>query len=167
MVAYCRDAEAAVNQLAAEKQDLDRVRADLEQARARADHEAEAARSALAHAETQRAELDGMRDELLKARAEMEQFNVAQRQGAADLERSLRESKDQQVRLEEELQRVRAQAVSSRTLDSRLGQLDQIQAKLRVTERELTDTRAALEAERSRRDRAIALIKPKAAEVRS
>lgn len=156
-----------MNQLAAEKREVDRSRAELEQAHARADAEAEAARNALAHVEAQRGELEAMRTDLLKTRAEMEQFEQAQQQGAADLERSLGEAKAQQLRLEEELRRVRAQAVSSRTLDSRLGQLEQMQAKLRVTERELADTRQALEAERGRRDRAIALIKPKPAEVRS
>lgn len=165
MVAYCRDAETALTQLAAEKQDLDRVRQEVEQGKARAEAEADAARTALALVDAQRRELNAMRDDLVKAREEMTSFQQAQRDGAAALESSLREAKQQQRQLEQELQRVRAQTASSHTLDTRLGQLDQMEARLRTTERELADTRTALETERSRRDRAIALIKPK--EVRS
>jgi chromosome segregation protein len=165
VVAYCRDAEAALNQIEAEKQELDRVRQETQQARARADAEADAAHHALAQIEAQRCELNAMRDDLLKAHEEMAQFQQAQRDGAAALEASLHEARLQQQQLEQELQRVRAQTASTRTLDSRLSQLNEMQARLRTTEGELAETRLALEAERSRRDRAIALIKPK--EVRS
>jgi DNA repair exonuclease SbcCD ATPase subunit len=161
VVAYCREAEAAVNQIAAEKQDIDHLRGDLQEARLRADTEANAARATMAQAEAQRREVSQMRDELLKAHAEIEQFQRIQSTNAETLEQSLIDARQQQIRLEEELQRVRTQATSSRTLESRLGQLDQMEAKLRVTERELADTRHALEDERGRRDRAIALIKPR------
>lgn len=161
VVAYCREAEAAVSQIAAEKQEIDRVRAELHEAQTRADSEAEAARQAMAQADVQRHQLGAMREELLKARAEIEAFQQTQAVNATALETSLRDARQQQLRLEEELQRVRAQAASSRTIDSRLGQVDQIETKLRVAERELAETRRALEDERSRRDRAIALIKPK------
>jgi capsule polysaccharide export protein KpsE/RkpR len=163
VVTYCRDAEAAVSQLAADKQDLDQTRTELEEARARADAEASAARNALAQVDMQRQELGEMRGELIKARAEMEQLNRTQNNSAETLERSLREAKQQQIQLEQELQRVRAQAASSRTIDHRLAQVEQMETKLRLTERELAETRNALESERSRRDRAIALIKPKQA----
>ena len=169
VVAYCREAEAAVSQIAAEKQEIDRVRADLQDAQKRADAQADAARDAMAQADTQRRQLSAMREELLKARSEIDEFQRAQAANATALEASLRDARQQQLRLEDELQRVRAQATSSRTIDSRLGQVEQMEAKLRVTERELADTRRALEDERSRRDRAIALIKPKqnAGEVRA
>ncbi len=161
VVAYCREAEAAVTQIAAEKQDVDRMRTELDSARERAESEAAAARAAMTQLDTQRRELGEMRSELLKARAEIEQFQRSQTENAATLENSLRDAKRQQVRLEEELQRVRTQSISSRNLDSRLGQVEQMEAKLRVTERELAETRRALEDERGRRDRAIALIKPR------
>jgi hypothetical protein len=161
VVVYCRDAEAALNQLAAEKQDLDRTRAEVHEARKRADADAEAARSAMAQVDAQRRELAAMKDELVQARSEIQQFQETQQRGAKALEQSLVDAKQQQRQLEQELQRVRAQAATSRTIDSRLGQLDQMEARLRVTERELADTRQALEQERSRRDRAIALIKPR------
>lgn len=137
------------------------MRTDLEQARARADAEAEAARVTLAQVDAQRRELGAMRDELMKARAEMEQFERTQNQSAETLEHSLREAKQQQTQLEQELLRVCTQSVSSRAIESRLSQIEQMETKLRLTERELADTRLALEAERGRRDRAIALIKPK------
>jgi chromosome segregation ATPase len=161
VVTYCREAEAAVNQLAADKQGLDQMRAELEDARARADAEAAAARTALGQVDAQRRELGEMRGELIKARTEMEQFHHTQNHNAEALERSLREAKQQQIQLEQELQRVRAQAASSRTIDHRLAQVEQMEAKLRLTEHELAETRHDLESERSRRDRAIALIKPK------
>lgn len=161
VVTYCRDAEAAVSQLAADKQNVDAMRVELEQARSRADGEAAAARNALCQVETQRRELGAMRDELMKARADMQQFHRTQNQNAETLERSLQDAKQQQQQLEQELQRVRAQAATSRTIDHRLAQVEQMETKLRSTERELAETRRALESERSRRDRAIALIKPK------
>jgi chromosome segregation ATPase len=163
VVAYCRQAEAAVTQLAAEKQSLDEMRAELEGARARADAQAAAAHKAMSQVDVQRQELNAMHGELMKARSEIEQFQTAQRGAADSLEQSLREAKEQQQQLEQELQRVRTQTVSSRALDHRLAQVEQMETKLRLTERELSDTRQALETERSRRDRAIALIKPKQA----
>jgi chromosome segregation ATPase len=163
VVSYCREAEAAVNQLAADKQDVDQMRAELQDARSRAEAEAAAARHAMGQVEAQRHELGGMRQELIQARAAMEQFQRNQSHSAETLERSLRDAKQQQVELEHELQRVRAQAASARTLDQRLAQIDHMETKLHVTERELAETRRALETERSRRDRAIALIKPKQA----
>jgi chromosome segregation ATPase len=162
VVTYCRDAEAAVAQFAAEKQDLDRTRDELQGAQQRAEQEATAARKAMAQVDAQRRELAEMRTELVKAREEVARFEREQSSHAGLLEQSLRQAKLQQAQLEEELQRVRAQAAATRSIDSRLGQIDQMEAKLRVTERELTETRRALEDERSRRDRAIALIRPKA-----
>ncbi|HVU35290.1 MAG TPA: hypothetical protein VHE61_17775 [Opitutaceae bacterium] len=153
-----------MNEIAADKKDLDRMRMDLEQARVRADAEADAARTALAQLDVQRRELEAMRTELLRARTEMEQFQANQSQNAEALESSLREARKQQTQLEEELQRVRSHSVSPRTLDARLAQLGHMEAKLHATERELADTRQALEEERGRRDRAIALIKPKPVE---
>lgn len=161
VVAYCREAEVAVSQIAAEKHEIDRIRAELQDARERADAEASAARAAMAQAETQRRELGAMRNELLSARAELEAFQSTQAGNVDALETSLRDARIQQARLEQELQRVQAHSASSRSLDARLGQVEQMEAKLRVTERELADTRRALEDERSRRDRAIALIKPR------
>lgn len=161
VVAYCREAEAAVAELAADKQQVDQMRTELEQARTRADAEAEAARAALAQVEAQRRELTAMRSEVMKARTEMEQFERSQSHNAEALERSLREAKEQQAQLEHELVRVRSQSVSSRAIESRLAQIEQMETKLRLTERELAVTRNALETERGRRDRAIALIKPK------
>lgn len=168
VVVYCRQAESAVTQLASDKQEVDRVRAELEAARERAGAEADAARAAMAQVDVQRRELEAMRAELVNAKAEMETFQRGQTRDAEALEKSLREAKEQQVRLEDELRRVRTQAASARAMDSRLSQLDGIEARLRTTELELTETRLALENERSRRDRAIALIKPKQVdEVRS
>lgn len=168
VVVYCRQAESAVTQLASDKQEVDRVRAELEAARERAGAEADAARAAMAQVDVQRRELEAMRAELVNAKAEMETFQRGQTRDAEALEKSLREAKEQQVRLEDELRRVRTQATSARAMDSRLAQLDGIEARLRTTELELTETRLALENERSRRDRAIALIKPKQVdEVRS
>lgn len=161
VVAYCREAEAAVAELAADKQQVDQMRTELEQARSRADAEAEAARAALAQVEAQRRELTAMRSEVMKARTEMEQFERSQSHNAEALERSLREAKEQQAQLEHELVRVRSQSVSSRAIESRLAQIEQMETKLRLTERELAVTRNALETERGRRDRAIALIKPR------
>lgn len=161
VVAYCQEAEAAVNQLAADKNDLDRMQAELEAARARADAEAAAARNAVAQVEAHRRELIGMRDELVKARSDMDAYHQAQHRSAEALERSLAEAKQQQRQLEDELQRVRGQTLSTRALDARLAQVGQMETRLRLTEKELAETRRALEAERSRRDRAIALIKPK------
>ena len=163
VVVYCRQAEAAVNELAADKQHIDRVRSELQDARTRADAEAEAARKAMAQVDAQRRELSEMRGELVKARSEMEHFQRTQSQAAESLERSLQEAKQQQLQLEQELQRVRAQTTSSRLIDARLAQIEQMESKLKLTERELADTRRALEEERGRRDRAIALIKPKQA----
>jgi DNA repair ATPase RecN len=161
VVTYCRDAEAAVSQLTVDKLNLDEMRTELEDARTRADAEAAAARTAMAQVDSQRRELNEMRTELVTARGEMEQIQTSQSQSAASLEKSLREARDQQTQLEHELQRVRVQAASSRTIDTRLAQVEQMESKLRLTERELIETRRALESERSRRDRAIALIKPK------
>lgn len=161
VVAYCHDAEAAVAQIAAEKQDIDRVRAELQDATNRAEAEANATRSAMAQVDAQRRELNEMRAELLAARAEVGEFQRNQDENAAALEQRLQEAREQQKKVEEELQRVRSQTASSRTLDNRLGQVEQMEARLRLAERELTDTRRALEDERSRRDRAIALIKPR------
>jgi chromosome segregation ATPase len=161
VVSYCRDAEAAVAQFAAEKQDLDRTRTELHEAQQRAEAEAAAAQKALGQVDAQRRELGEMRTELLKAREEVARFQKEQASNADQLEHSLRHAKQQQAQLEEEMQRIRLQATASRAIDSRLGQLDQMEAKLRVTERELQETRRALEDERSRRDRAIALIRPK------
>lgn len=161
VVTYCRQAEAAVAELAAEKQAVDRIRPELEQARLRAEAEAQGARTALAQTEAQRAELADMRTALLAARSEMEQVQRAGLGRVESLEGSLREAREQQLRLEQELQRVRGQLVSSRNLDARLEQVDAIEARLRATEKELVETRTALDQERSRRNRAIALIKPK------
>jgi chromosome segregation ATPase len=161
VLVYCRDAEAALNQIAAEKQENDHVRSELEEARQRATSEANAVRDAMAQAETQRRELAEMRKELVAARAAVTTFEQTQAAAATGLEQRLREAKEQQARLEAELQRVQAQAASTRTLDAQLQQVDGMQAKLRATERELTETRRALESERGRRDRAIALIKPR------
>lgn len=148
-------------QLAAEKQDVDRVRGELQEARQRADAEAVAARKAMSQVDAQRRELGEMRLELVKAREEVARFQQQHSSNADLLEQSLQQAKQQQAQLEAELQRVRSQATASRSIDSRLGQLDQMEAKLRVTERELIETRHALESERGRRDRAIALIRPK------
>lgn len=161
VIAYCRDAEAVITQLAAEKQDFDRLRNEIEDAKARADREAQAAQVALGQVESQRRELVAMRTELLKARGELDEFERSQSAGAEKLERSLAEARQQQTQLEQELERVRTQAASTRAIDARLVQIEQMESKLRVTERELADTRRALEDERSRRDRAIALIKPR------
>jgi predicted nucleic acid-binding Zn-ribbon protein len=168
VVVYCRQAESAVTQLASDKQEVDRMRTELEAARERAGAEADAARAAMAQVDVQRRELEAMRAELIKARTDMEAVQRGQSRDAEALESSLRQAKEQQVRLEDELTRVRAQAASSKAMHSRLAQLDGIQARLRTTELELAETRLALENERSRRDRAIALIKPKQVdEVRS
>lgn len=158
---YCREAEAALNELAADRRAVDQMRVELEEARARADAEANAARVAMSKAETQRRELEEMRAELVKTRGDMDEFHRTQNKSAEILEQSLREAREQQTRLEQELHRVQAQTASSRTIDTRLAQLDQMETKLRTTERELATTRRALEDERGRRDRAIALIKPK------
>lgn len=138
------------------------MKSELEVVQARAQADAESSRAAVSQLEAQRRELSAMRAELLKARAEMDTFQSGQTENAASLERSLAEARQQQRQLEAELQRVRAQAMSAQTLDRRLGQLDEMEAKLRMNERELSETRRALEEERSRRDRAIALIRPKA-----
>ena len=153
---YCREAEAAVAELASDKQHIDQVRTELEEAKARAEGEAGAARLALAQVDVQRRELETMRTELIKTQAEMVAIGRDQTRDKEALESSLREAKLRQARLEEELHRVREQATLSR-----VTQLDGIEKRLRATELELADTRRALESERSRRDRAIALIKPR------
>lgn len=158
---YCRQAEAAVNQLASDKQVLDRTRAELEAEKARAVEEAEAARALAAQLEEQRTELASMRAELARARADVEDVQQHQRLSAGELEKSAREAREQQARLAEELARVRSQSAASQLIETKLAAVDGIETKLRSTERELAETRRALEAERSRRDRAIALIKPK------
>ena len=161
VVSYCRDAESALTQLAAEKQDFDRVRAELQNAREQADAEAQAARRAMGQVDVQRRELGEMKAELLTARDEVAKFRRDQTHTTSALEQSLAEAKQQQQRLQEELQRAHVQAHSTRTIEHKLGELDQMEAKLRLAERELSETRRALEDERGRRDRAIALIRPK------
>ena len=161
VVSYCHEAESAVAQLAAEKQDFDRVRAELNVAREHADAEAQAARRAMVQVDAQRKELGEMKAELLSARDEVSRFHRDQTENTQTLEQSLVEAKQQQQRLEEELRRVQVQAHSTRTIETKLSELDQMEAKLRLAERELSETRRALEDERGRRDRAIALIRPK------
>ncbi|PTX91345.1 hypothetical protein [Opitutus sp. ER46] len=161
-VAHCREADLALAQVAAERQDIERVRAELDRARDRAEAEAGVARSAMAQLETQRAQLSAMRDELLKARGDLEGFQRAQHASEESLQQRLTEAREQQQHLEAELERLRRQGEASRTLNTTLGQLDLLEGKLRVTERELAATRHALDEERGRRDRAIALIKPRA-----
>lgn len=157
VVAYCKEAEAAVAQLAADKQDIDRVRGELEEARSRADAEGEAARKAMAQVQQQSQELSAMREELVAARSEVDAFQRTQNENASALERSLEESREQQKRLEEELARVRSQSRPMPSLD-----LEAMQTKMRTTEALLEQTRRDLANERARRDRAVALIKPKA-----
>lgn len=168
VVTYCRDAEAAVAQFAAEKASVDVLQERLGEATtalATAGDDLRRVESAL---ESERATCSAMRAELQTLRSQVGDLQRHQTQRETELERSLAESATRQIRLQQEITTSRAAAAESRSLDARLAQLDGIEAKLRSTERELLETRQALEQERSRRDRAIALIRPKVgAEVRA
>lgn len=162
VVVYCREAEAAVGQLAAEKATLDRARSEVQAARAQATADANTAARAMEQVEAQRAELGLMREELSRARSEMTAARASQNGVAEALERSLQDARQRQTELEAELDRVRSQGVSAHAIETRLVQIEQMESRLRAAERELSDARRALQDERGRRDRAIALIKPKA-----
>lgn len=162
VVVYCREAEAAVGQLAAEKATLDRARSEVQAARAQATADANTAALAMEQVEAQRAELGLMREELSRARSEMTAARASQNGVAEALERSLQDARQRQTELEAELDRVRSQGVSAHAIETRLVQIEQMESRLRAAERELSDARRALQDERGRRDRAIALIKPKA-----
>lgn len=168
VVTYCREAEAAVAQFATEKAGIDALQAQLTEATTALAIAGEEVRRGEAALEAERAAAGALRVELETIRAQVGTLQRTQTQREKELERSLAEATTRQIRLQQEISSSRAAVVESRSLDARLAQLDGIEAKLRSTERELLETRQALEQERSRRDRAIALIRPKAvAEVRA
>lgn len=161
VVTYCREAEAAVAQFAAEKESVDSLQAKLTEATTAVALAGDEVRRLEAALDAERASVRSLHLELEAARSQVGSLQRGQSQREVELERTIAEAAKRQIRMQQELAAARTSAAASRSLDT---QLDGIEAKLRSTERELLETRQALEQERSRRDRAIALIRPKVAQ---
>jgi hypothetical protein len=162
--ALLQQAETMAQQIAAEKEATDRLRGELEEARAQANNQAEAANRALGQVEAQSKELAAMREELVQARSAVERFQEEQIQGAKALEDRLEESRKAQSNLETELARVRTAAPSVQVVQQNREGLVLMEKRLQATEDELKRTRHELESERARRNRMMALVKPKQVE---
>ncbi len=164
VVTYCREAEQAVAQFAAEKESADVLKSQLIEANAVAAAANAEARHAEAALEGERMAVQGLRAELAEVRRQLDELQQHQSQREADLARTLAESTERHTRLMQEAAASQVALRESKQLDARLARAEGVEARLRSMERELLETRQALEQERGRRDRAIALIRPKLAE---